>query len=87
MKDNTGKLGVLDHSELIDNIMARLPSILGKSPGGPIFTISLDALKPHLVLNTLENPITVSSGGGYLYTDMNALDVDFSWLRQFLVNI
>jgi hypothetical protein len=85
MKDNLGNLGIFDHSNLVNDIISQLPIILGNSPGGPIFTISLKTFEPFLVLNSLENPINVSAGDGYLYIDMNALDVDFSLLKGVLV--
>jgi len=84
MKDNLGNLGIFDHSNLVNDIIGRLPIILGNSPGGPIFTISLKTFEPLLVLNSLENPINVSAGQGYLYIDMNALDVDLSLLKEVL---
>ena len=87
MKDNTGKLGVFDHSTLVNDIIGQLPTMLGNSPGGPVFTIGLDSFKSLIVFNSLGNPITVSAGAGYLYIDIDALDVDFSWLKGFLANI
>jgi hypothetical protein len=87
MKDNTGKLGVFDHSDLVNDIINQLPTMLGKSPGDPVFTMSLDGFKPFLALNTMGNPITVSAGGGYLYIDIDALDVDLSMLKDFVTEI
>ena len=87
MKDNTGKLGVFDHSDLVNDIIDQLPVMLGNSPGGPVFTISLDAFNPLIVFNGLGNPITVSAGGGYLYIDIDALDVDLSMLKDFVTEI
>jgi hypothetical protein len=84
MKDNVGNLGLFDHSSLVNDIMVKLPVILGNSLGGPIFTSSLKSFEPLLVLNSLENPIHVSAGQGYLYIDMNALDVDLSLLKEVL---
>jgi hypothetical protein len=87
MKDNTGNLGVFDHSDLVNDIINQLPTMLGKSPGDPVFTMSLDGFKPFLALNTMGNPITVSAGGGYLYIDIDALDVDLSLLKDFVAEI
>ena len=87
MRDNTGKLGIFDHSNLVNDIINQLPTMLGNSPGGPVFTIGLDSFKSLIVFNSLGNPITVSAGAGYLYIDIDALDVDFSWLKGFLANI
>ncbi len=87
MRDNIGKLGIFDHSNLVNDIIDQLPVMLGNSPGGPVFTVSLDAFNPLIVFNSLGNPITVSSGGGYLYIDINALDVDLSWLKDFFTNL
>jgi hypothetical protein len=84
MKDNLGNLGIFDHSNLVNDIIGQLPILLGNSPGGPIFTISLRTFEPLLVLNSLENPINISAGDGYLYIDMNALDVDLSLLKEVL---
>jgi hypothetical protein len=86
MKDNTGKQGIFDHSNLVNDIVEQLPMMLGDDPQGPIFTIGLDAFNPLVVFNSLGNPITVSSGDGFLYIDIDALDVDFSWFKAFLVN-
>jgi len=58
--------------------------MLGDSLGGPAFTMGLKTFEPLLVLNSLENPINVSAGQGYLYIDMNALDVDLSLLKEVL---
>jgi hypothetical protein len=87
MKDNTGKLGIFDHSNLVNDIIDQLPVMLGNSPGGPVFTVSLNAFNPLIVFNSLGNPITVSAGDGFLYLDINALDVDLSWLKDFFTNL
>ena len=85
MKDNVGNLGLFDHSNLVNDIIVKLPVILGGSLGGPTFTMGLKSFEPLFVLNSLENPIHISAGEGYLYIDMNALDVDFSLLKGVLV--
>jgi hypothetical protein len=85
MKDNFGNLGIFDHSNLVNDIIIQLPVILGNSTGGPIFTCGLKAFEPLVVLNSLDNPINISAGDGYLYIDMNALDVDLSLLKGVLV--
>ena len=87
MKDNLGKLGIFDHSTLVNDLIGQLPTMLGKSPGDPVFTMSLDGFNPFLVFNSIGNPITVSAGGGYLYIDIDALDVDLSWLKNFVAEI
>ena len=84
MKDNVGNLGLFDHSSLVNDIIVKLPVMLGDSLGGPAFTMGLKTFEPLLVLNSLENPINVSAGQGYLYIDMNALDVDLSLLKEVL---
>ncbi len=84
MKDNVGNLGLFDHSSLVNDIIVRLPVMLGDSVGGPTFTMGLKSFEPLLVLNSLENPLRVSAGNGFLYIDMNALDVDLSLLKGVL---
>ena len=84
MKDNVGNLGLFDHSSLVNDIIVKLPVMLGDSLGGPIFTMGLKSFEPLFVLNSLENPINVSANNGYMYIDMNALDVDLSLLKGVL---
>jgi hypothetical protein len=71
----------------VNDIIDQLPVMLGNSPGGPVFTVSLNAFNPLIVFNSLGNPITVSAGDGFLYIDINALDVDLSWLKDFVADI
>ena len=86
MKDNVGNLGLFDHSSLVNDIIVKLPVMLGDSLGGPTFTMGLKSFEPFLVLNSLDNPINVSANNGYIYIDMNALDVDLSLLTGLFVN-
>ena len=86
MKDNVGNLGVFDHSNLINDIIVRLPVMLGDTLGGPAFTMGFKSFEPLIVLNNLENPVNVSAGDGYLYIGMNVLDVDLSLLTGIFVN-
>jgi hypothetical protein len=85
MKDNVGNLGLFDHSNLVNDIIVQLPVMLGDSLGGPTFTMGLKTFEPLFILNSLDNPMHVSAENGYLYIDMNALDVDLSLLKGVLV--
>jgi len=87
MRDNKGNLGVFDHSDLVTNIVDRLPQMLGNSPGGPVFTVGLDRFEPTLVLEAVDEPIAVSAGGGYLYLDAAVLDLDLAWLMDLFNSI
>jgi hypothetical protein len=85
MRDNSGKLGVFDHSNLVNDIIARLPAMLGNIPGGPVFNMSFEGFKPFLVINSTDNPFSISAQGGCLYIDINALYIDLSLLNDFIV--
>jgi hypothetical protein len=85
MKDNRGNLGVFDHSNLVNTIVEGLPVMLGKSPGDPVLTVSLDDLDPIVSLDRISNPLLISAGGGYLYIDAAVLDFDLSWLMDQFV--
>jgi hypothetical protein len=81
MKDNTGKLGVFDHSNTVNTIVDELPEMLGKKLGDPVFSIDVEDLKPVLYFDE-ERPLIISSGGGYLYLDAAVRDIDLMWLSD-----
>lgn len=87
MKDNVGNLGIFDHSNFVKDLIVQLPKMLGDSIGGPIFTIKLTSFEPLITLSRVERPMTITSEGGYLYIDMNALDVDLSVLKDIFVKM
>lgn len=78
MKDNTGKLGVFDHSNMINSIIEELPEMLGKNPGDPVLSINIDDLKPVLYFDE-RAPLVISSGGGLLSIDAALKDIDLMW--------
>lgn len=78
MKDNTGKLGVFDHSNMINSIIEELPEMLGKNPGDPVLSINIDNLKPVLYFDE-KAPLVISSGGGLLSIDAALKDIDLMW--------
>ncbi|MDA8403567.1 MAG: hypothetical protein M0Z56_05125, partial [Desulfobacteraceae bacterium] len=82
MKDNAGNLGLLDHSNLVNDIACQLPVMLGGFPGDPVFTIPLDSLEPFLVLNYYENPLSITAQNGYLYLDADTAAIEFSMLTK-----
>jgi hypothetical protein len=79
MKDNTGKLGVLDHSNTVNSIVEALPEMLGRNPGDPVLSIDIEGLKPVLYFDD-EAPLIISSGEGWLYLDAALRDIDLIWL-------
>jgi len=79
MKDNTGKLGVFDHSNIVNSIIEELPEMLGKNLGDPVLSVNIDDLKPVLYFDD-KAPLVISSGGGFLYLDAALKDVDLMWL-------
>jgi hypothetical protein len=45
MRDKEGKLALLDHSSLVNDIVQRLPEMLGEQAGGPLFTLSFSSME------------------------------------------
>ncbi len=82
MKDNRGNLGVFDHSNLVNDVVERLPQLLGKQAGSPLFTVSLDALDSFLELDDTDTPLSVKASGGCLYVSASALAMDITWLKD-----
>lgn len=80
MKDNRGDLGVFDHSNLVNDVVEKLPELFGNDGGGPLFTVGLDSLDAFLVLDDTADPVRVMAYQGYLYLDAAALEVDLSRL-------
>lgn len=81
MRDNAGNLGLLDHSNLVNDIVDHLPQLIGGGANDPFFTIRLDSFKPFLVFDYLvDPPIAISAGNGCLYVDAEAMRMDFSAL-------
>lgn len=76
MKDNRGNLGIFDHSSLVDNIVKRLPGMLGGSSGDPLVSIDLAAWEPTIVLHEGKQVMRVTSGNGYLAIDLAASSLD-----------
>ncbi len=87
MKDNIGNLGIFDHSDFVKDLIVQLPKMMGGSVGGSIFTIKLTSFEPLITLSRVESPMTITSESGYLYIDMNALDVDLSVLKDIFVKM
>ena len=85
MRDNPGNLGVFDHSGLVSDIIIDLPEMLGGSPGGPLFSVGLDALEPSVVLEHTTTPVQISSGEGSLYVDAAVAGVDLSWILDLFL--
>ncbi len=82
MRDNTGSLGLMDHSDVVEEMIDNIPKIIDKSPGDPIFSIDLKDLEPGIVLKDVTDPVEVSSRDGYLYLDIEVEDLDLSALRD-----
>ncbi|HXK48393.1 MAG TPA: hypothetical protein PLT09_13175 [Deltaproteobacteria bacterium] len=82
MRDNPGNLGVFDHSNLVNDIVERLPELFGNQEGGPVFTVALDSFEPFLELEDTSSPLWVTANQGYLYVDAAASAMDLSWLLE-----
>jgi hypothetical protein len=85
MRDNKGNLGVFDHSNLVNDVVEKLPELLGGTEGGPIFAIGLDGLDPLHILDVINNPLAVYVKEGYLCVDVAALDFDLPWLMDLFL--
>lgn len=82
MRDNPGNLGVFDHSNLVNDVVEKLPELVGNAPGGPLFTIGLDSIDQFLVLKDTADPVRIRAYQGYLYLDAAASRADLSWLMD-----
>lgn len=82
MKDNPGNLGVFDHSNLVNDVVERLPRLLGNPQGGPVFTVSLDDFAPYVEFEQADEPLKVRASGGCLYIEAAASRVDAGWIRD-----
>lgn len=82
MRDNSGSIGLMDHSDVVEEIIDNLPKIMDKSSGDPIFSIDLKDLEPGIVLKDVTDPVEVSSGDGYLYLDMQVKSMDIQTLQN-----
>lgn len=80
MKDDRGDLGVFDHSNLVNDVVEKLPELFGEDAGGPLFTVGLDSLDAFLALEDTADPVRVTAYQGYLYLDAAASGIDLSWL-------
>jgi hypothetical protein len=76
MKDNKGKLGLFDHSDLVDSTIRHLPEMLGEADGGPVASVDLDSLGADIVFKDVDLPIRVTASGGFLYIDLDAFSID-----------
>lgn len=87
MKDNPGNLGVFDHSNLVNDVVEKLPRLLGKQDGSPLFTVGLDEFEPYLELDDTQNPIVVTASGGCLYIEAAARSVDMGWMKDLFLDL
>lgn len=82
MKDNTGHLGIFDHSNLVNDVVERLPVLLGGEAGGALFTMDLDGFAPYVVFDDTDEPLKVKASQGCLYICAAAASLDIGWLQD-----
>ncbi|HQI81694.1 MAG TPA: hypothetical protein PLR71_09050, partial [Deltaproteobacteria bacterium] len=85
MRDNAGKLALLDHSGLVNDIVQRLPEMLGEQAGGPLFTVSFSSMEGFLALEDVDAPVWIYADQGYLYVDAAVCDMDLTGLLEQLL--
>jgi hypothetical protein len=84
MRDKEGKLALLDHSSLVNDIVQRLPEMLGEQAGGPLFTLSFSSMEEFLALEDVDAPVCIFADQGYLYVDAAVNDMDPTGLLELL---
>ncbi|MBN2298031.1 MAG: hypothetical protein JXM72_05530, partial [Deltaproteobacteria bacterium] len=83
MRDNPGNLGIFDHSSLVSDVFEAVPDMVGGSSDDPSITIDIDLFSPAIVFSKTDSPLSISSGNGYLYLNMDVSNLDLSQMSAW----